>query len=89
MAVEVDVELNSEGKIPVPQTTTALAISFMIYKAASHLTEVFEIQEGIVPAVTAIVSIFATALPKQFSYLAPADDTIAMVLMQVAKIYLS
>ncbi|KAF2315582.1 hypothetical protein GH714_040091 [Hevea brasiliensis] len=35
------------------------------------------------PAITAMVVILATAFPTQFAHLAPAGDTIALVLMQV------
>ncbi|KAL9412326.1 hypothetical protein AB3S75_045868 [Citrus x aurantiifolia] len=80
---EVDKESSSEDKTPVLQTATALAISFVICKTATYLSNLFRIQGGSLPGVTAIVVILATLLPKQFSYLAPAGDTLALVLMQV------
>ncbi|CAK7338850.1 unnamed protein product [Dovyalis caffra] len=81
--VEMDVSSNSEGKIPVLQTATALAISFMICKIGTYLARLCKIQGGTLPAVTAIVVFLATLFPAQFVYLAPAGDTLALVLMQV------
>lgn len=85
--VEMDKKSNSEGKIHVVQTATAVSVSFMICKTATYLTEMCKIQGGSLPAVTAIVVILATVFPTQFNYLAPAGDTIALVLMQVIKMY--
>lgn len=42
-----------------------------------------KIQGANLPGITAVVVILATILPKQFNYLAPAADTIALILMQV------
>ncbi|TYI53540.1 hypothetical protein E1A91_D11G011900v1 [Gossypium mustelinum] len=82
-----DVETNSdskmESKIPVLQSATALAISFSICKVASYVTNLYNIEGGILPGVTAIVVILATLFPKQFGELAPAGDALALVLMQV------
>ncbi|KAL1141159.1 hypothetical protein V6Z11_A11G010000 [Gossypium hirsutum] len=82
-----DVETNSdskmESKIPVLQSATALAVSFSICKVASHVTNLYNIEGGILPGVTAIVVILATLFPKQFGELAPAGDALALVLMQV------
>ncbi|KDP22238.1 hypothetical protein JCGZ_26069 [Jatropha curcas] len=81
---EMDVEYsNSSGNIPVLQTATALTISFMICKTATYLTQLCKIQGGSLPAITAIVVILATAFPTQFGRLAPAGDSMALVLMQV------
>eukprot|EP00258_Populus_trichocarpa_P028539 XP_024444558.1 uncharacterized protein LOC112324697 [Populus trichocarpa] len=80
---EVDLSSNSESKVPVLQTATALAISFMICKIGAYLTQLCKIQGGTLPAVTAIVVFLATLFPAQFGYLAPTGDTLAMVLMQV------
>ncbi|XP_019081363.1 uncharacterized protein LOC100264478 isoform X3 [Vitis vinifera] len=71
------------NKPPVLLTATALAVSFAICKAGIFLTKYFGIQGGSLPAITAIVVILATAFPKQFSLLAPAGETMAMILMQV------
>lgn len=82
-----DVETNSdskmESKIPVLQSATALAVSFSICKVASYVTNLYNIEGGILPGVTAIVVILATLFPKQFGELAPAGDALALVLMQV------
>ncbi|KAJ7969895.1 Keratin-associated protein, putative (DUF819) [Quillaja saponaria] len=71
------------SKLPVLQMATALAVSFAICKTANLLTKYFGIQGGGLPAITAIVVILATAFPKQFAYLAPSGETMAMILMQV------
>ncbi|KAG4118372.1 hypothetical protein ERO13_D11G010900v2 [Gossypium hirsutum] len=72
-----------ESKIPVLQSATALAVSFSICKVASYVTNLYNIEGGILPGVTAIVVILATLFPKQFGELAPAGDALALVLMQV------
>ncbi|WCJ36703.1 hypothetical protein M5689_017886 [Euphorbia peplus] len=78
-------EIGSEpgDKLPVLQLGTALAVSFAICKAGSYLTKYFGIQGGILPAVTAIVVILATAFPQQFNHLAPSGEAMALILMQV------
>ncbi|GMY07296.1 putative membrane protein yjcl [Fagus crenata] len=81
--VAVDVESDSGGKLPVLQAATAIAISFLICKTSTYLTNVCGIQGGSLPAITAIVVILATVFPTQFGSLAPAGDTIALVLLQV------
>lgn len=78
-----EMESESGNKLPVQQTATALAVSFAICKAGSFLTKYFRIQGGILPAVTAIVVLLATVLPKQFQYLAPSGEAMALILMQV------
>jgi hypothetical protein len=83
---EVDLSSNSESKVPVLQTATAIAISFMICKIGAYLTQLCKIQGGTLPAVTAIVVFLATLFPAQFGYLAPTGDTLAMVLMQVKNV---
>ncbi len=80
--VEMNVKPHSEGKIIVLQTATALAVSFFICKIASSVTDLCKIQGGTLPAVTAIVVGLATMLPNQFGDLAPAGETIALVLLQ-------
>ncbi|XVE58482.1 hypothetical protein DITRI_Ditri04bG0173100 [Diplodiscus trichospermus] len=81
--VEMNLDSNTGGKIPVLQTATALAISFLICKTAAYFTNLFKIEGGILPGVTAIVLILATLFPTQFGNLAPAGDMLALVLMQV------
>lgn len=67
----------------VLQTATALGISFAICKTVSYFTKLYRIQGGMLPGVTAIVVVLATLFPSQFRNLAPAGDTIALILMQV------
>ena len=73
----------SGNKIPVLQTATALAVSFAICKIGNFVTKYFGIQGGSLPAITAIVVILATTFPKQFAYLAPSGEAMALILMQV------
>lgn len=65
------------------QTATALAVSMAICKAGSFLTKYFDIQGGTLPMVTAIVVLLATLFPRQFAYLAPSGEAMALILMQV------
>ena len=83
----MDVESDSGGKLPVLQSATAIAISFLICKTSTYLTNVCGIQGGSLPAITAIVVILATVFPTQSGSLAPAGDTIALVLLQVIEIF--
>ncbi|KAK7270885.1 hypothetical protein RJT34_26384 [Clitoria ternatea] len=76
-------ESDSQGNLPVLQSATALATSFLVCKAASYLTKLSGIQGGMLPGITAIIVILATLLPKQFGPLVPAGHTVALVLMQV------
>lgn len=84
----VDAELNEEkesgNKLPVLQTATSLAVSFIICKSGSFLTKYFGIQGGSLPAITAIVVVLATIFPKLFAYLAPSGEAMALILMQVS-----
>ncbi|KAK7287308.1 hypothetical protein RIF29_00539 [Crotalaria pallida] len=72
-----------EGNLPVLQTATALATSFLICKAATYLTKLYGIQGGTLPGVTAIVVILATLLPKQIGSLGSAGHTVALILLQL------
>uniref|UniRef100_A0A7N2MIM0 Uncharacterized protein n=1 Tax=Quercus lobata TaxID=97700 RepID=A0A7N2MIM0_QUELO len=85
--VAVDVESNSVGKLPVLQVATAVAISFLVCKTSTYLTNICGIQGGSLPAITAVVVILATVFPTQFGFLALASETIALVLMQVIEIF--
>ncbi|XP_024027568.1 uncharacterized protein LOC21397391 [Morus notabilis] len=71
------------GKLSVLQIGTAVATSFVICKAGTYLTNLSGIQGGSLPAITAIVVVLATLLPRHFGRLAPAGDAIALVLLQV------
>jgi hypothetical protein len=85
--VAMDMDSDSGGKLPVLQAATAIATSFFICKTSTYLTSIHGIQGGNLPAITATVVILATLFPTQFGYLAPAGDTIALVLMQVIEIF--
>lgn len=76
-------EWNSGSNLPVLQTAAAIAISMAICKSATWMSKLIGFQGGILPVVTALVVILATLLPTYFAYIAPAGDTIAVVLMQV------
>lgn len=71
------------NKLPVLQTAISLAVSLAICKSGSYLTNFLGIQGGSLPAITAIVVILATILPKPFAYLAPSGEAMALILMQV------
>lgn len=79
----MDTKSEPGGNLPTLQTAMALAVSLAICKLGSYLTKYFGIQGGSLPAVTAIVVILSTAFPKQFAYLAPSGEAMAMILMQV------
>ncbi|XP_058779120.1 uncharacterized protein LOC131653091 isoform X1 [Vicia villosa] len=73
----------NQGNMPVLQTATAVAASFLICRAATYMTKLYGIQGGTLPGVTAIIVILATFLPKFISPLVPVGHTVALVLMQV------
>jgi len=75
----------NQGNMPVLQTATAVATSFLICRAATYLTKLYGIQGGTLPGVTAIIVVLATLAPKLISPLIPAGHTVALVLMQVTK----
>ncbi|EYU25137.1 hypothetical protein ABFS82_06G029500 [Erythranthe guttata] len=79
----INEESESDNKLPVLQTATAVAVSFIICKIATVLTKHFGIQGGTLPAITAIVVVLATSFPNQFAYLAPSGEAMALILMQV------
>nr|AFK43461.1 unknown [Medicago truncatula] len=70
-------------EMPVLQTATAVATSFLICRAATYFTKLYGIQGGTLPGVTAIIVVLATLAPKLISPLIPAGHTVALVLMQV------
>ncbi|KAL0304307.1 UNVERIFIED_CONTAM: putative membrane protein YjcL [Sesamum radiatum] len=75
-------ESESGNKLPVLQTATALAVSFIICKTASSLTNYLGIKEHPSNHLGYVV-ILATMLPKQFAYLASSGEAMALILMQV------
>lgn len=81
----MNMKSNNQGSLPVLQTATAVATSFLICRAATYLTKLFGIKGGTLPGVTAIIVILASLLPKLISPLVPAGHIVALVLMQVTK----
>ncbi|KAL9225335.1 hypothetical protein vseg_001276 [Gypsophila vaccaria] len=79
----VKMEPDSSNKLPVLQSATAIAVSFLICKAGHFITKYYGIQGGMLPIVTAIVVLLATLFPKPFYELAPSGEAMAMILMQV------
>ncbi|KAJ4834225.1 hypothetical protein Tsubulata_018365 [Turnera subulata] len=57
--MEMDKKSHSDGKILVPYTAMALAISFVICKTGTYLATISKIEGGSLPAITAIVVFFA------------------------------
>ncbi|KAJ0842559.1 hypothetical protein HanPSC8_Chr14g0643091 [Helianthus annuus] len=78
-----NVNSGSGDKSGLQQTATALAVSFAICKCATHIVQMVKIQGGSLPAITAIVVILATLLPKQIGNLASAGDAVAAISIQV------
>lgn len=81
--IRKDASSEPGNKLPLIQTAAALSVSLAICKSGHYLTKYFGIQGGILPAVTAIVVTLATVFPKQFAYLAPTGEAMAVILMQV------
>nr|GEX99271.1 ferric reduction oxidase 4 [Tanacetum cinerariifolium] len=78
-----NVDSGSGDNAPVLQTATALAVSFAICKGATHVVRLLKCQGSTLPAITAIVVILATLLPRQIGYLAPAGDALSAISIQV------
>ncbi|KAL8248033.1 hypothetical protein R6Q59_009249 [Mikania micrantha] len=78
-----NLDSRSGNNLTMLHTATALAVSFTICKCATHIMQMLKIQGGNLTAITAIVVILATLLPKQIGYLAPAGEAIAAISIQV------
>ncbi|XP_035818243.1 uncharacterized protein [Zea mays] len=61
----------------------AVALSFIICKAGSAMAARLGLQGGTLPCVTALAVFLATAFPAPLSRLAPAGETLALILMQL------
>ncbi|KAF8662320.1 hypothetical protein HU200_056531 [Digitaria exilis] len=61
----------------------AIALSFVICKAGSAIAHQLGIHGATLPCVTALVVFLATAFPRQLGELAPAGETMALILMQL------
>ncbi|KMT16193.1 hypothetical protein BVRB_3g053530 isoform A [Beta vulgaris subsp. vulgaris] len=79
----MDMRSGAGDKLPVLHSAIAVAVSFLICKAGSSLTNYYQIQGGLLPAITIIVVLLATVFPGQFSQLAPSGEVMAMILMQL------
>ncbi|KAJ3693996.1 hypothetical protein LUZ60_009476 [Juncus effusus] len=73
----------ANNKLPVLESAVAVAISFAICKMGVYITNYFGIQGGNLPFITAIVVALATVFPSFFGKLAPAGESMALILMQV------
>lgn len=71
------------GRLSVLNGGAALALSFLICKAGSAAAARLGLQGGTLPCVTALVVALATAFPGQLGALAPAGETMALILMQL------
>lgn len=76
-------EQQPSNKAPLLETATALTVSFVICKTATYLSQLFGCEGGSLQFITAIVVALATVFPTQFGYIAPAGESIALILMQV------
>ncbi|GAB2294006.1 hypothetical protein Dimus_028222 [Dionaea muscipula] len=74
---------STSSHLPQLPTATAITVSFAICKLATRFTECFRIQGGVLPGVTAVAVILATAFPTFFAYLAPSGEALSLLLMQV------
>lgn len=61
----------------------AVALSFIICKAGSVMAARLGLQGGTLPCVTALAVFLATAFPAPLGRLAPAGETLALILMQL------
>ncbi|CAN6166265.1 unnamed protein product [Urochloa humidicola] len=71
------------GRLSVLNGGMAIALSFVICKAGSAMADRLGFQGGTLPCVTALVVFLATAFPGQLGKLAPAGETMALILMQL------
>ncbi|CAN6215442.1 unnamed protein product [Urochloa humidicola] len=71
------------GRLSVLNSGMAIALSFVICKAGSAMADHLGFQGGTLPCVTALVVFLATAFPGQLGKLAPAGETMALILMQL------
>ncbi|XP_062233815.1 uncharacterized protein LOC133931018 [Phragmites australis] len=78
-----DGESEGGGRLSVLHGGTAIALSFLICKAGSAIADRLGFQGGTLPCVTALVVFLATAFPGYLGRLAPAGETMALILMQV------
>ncbi|CAL5045099.1 unnamed protein product [Urochloa decumbens] len=78
-----DGEPERGGRLSALNGGLAIALSFVICKAGSAMADRLGFQGGTLPCVTALVVFLATAFPGQLGKLAPAGETMALILMQL------
>ncbi|XP_066377779.1 uncharacterized protein [Miscanthus floridulus] len=71
------------GRLFVLNGGAAVALSFIICKAGSAMAARLGLQGGTLPCVTALVVFLATAFPGPLGRLAPAGESLALILMQL------
>uniref|UniRef100_A0A0D9WKW3 Membrane protein YjcL n=1 Tax=Leersia perrieri TaxID=77586 RepID=A0A0D9WKW3_9ORYZ len=74
---------DGRNRMSVLHGGAAVALSFVICKAGTAISNRLGLQGGTLPCVTALVVILATAFPRLLGKLAPSGETIALILMQV------
>ncbi|KAJ1257552.1 hypothetical protein BS78_10G004700 [Paspalum vaginatum] len=80
---DTDGDREGGGRLSVLNGGAALALSFLICKAGSAAAAQLGLQGGTLPCVTALVVVLATAFPAHLGRLAPAGETMALILMQL------
>ena len=83
MLAGTDSHKEDGGRLSVLTGGLAIALSFVICKAGSAIASRLGLQGGTLPCVTALVVLLATAFPGQLGKLAPAGETMALILMQL------
>ncbi|KAL5212424.1 hypothetical protein ABZP36_023271 [Zizania latifolia] len=78
-----DGESQGGSQLSVLHGGMAVALSFVICKAGTAISNQLGFQGGTLPCVTALVVVLATAFPGLLGRLAPSGKTIALILMQV------
>lgn len=76
-------EPESGARLSVLNGGAAIALSFVICKAGSAMADRLGFNGGTLPCVTALVVFLATAFPGHLGRLAPAGETMALILMQL------
>mgnify|MGYP006872750341 CR=1 FL=1 len=83
------VDAGSEGgpRAYLLQNASALALSSAICTAGVYLAKILGFQGGNIPCITVLVVLLATLCPSLVGPLAPAGETLAILLIQVMHMY--
>lgn len=81
--VVMDLEPEARTKLPILQTTIAIAVSLATCKFSIYLKKLLGFKGGSLHCITTIVVMLATIFPSQFGFLAPAGEAVALIMMQV------